>query len=157
MEAQAIGPKDWTLLGEASSRARPENSLLEENLDFEHAGKVVPTITEETVKSLEDLIKKRILDNNFDSTIRVRAYEPTAFLPSRYLELQDTQSAKSLAQIYEEEYQAAASGTKIKDPRDEKLKKEHGEIEKLWEEVCYKLDALSSLNFVPKQVSHIEN
>jgi U3 small nucleolar ribonucleoprotein component len=39
------------------------------------------------------------------------------------------------------------------DARDEKLKKEHEEIDKIWSEICYKLDALSSLNFVPKQVS----
>jgi len=61
-EQEAVGPKDWTLLGEASSRARPENSLLEEDLDFEHVRKVTPVITEEVVKSLEELIKKRILD-----------------------------------------------------------------------------------------------
>lgn len=84
----------------------------------------------------------------------MRAYEPTAFLPSRYFDLQDTQSTKSLAQIYEEEYQSAAAGGKAADPRDEKLKKEHQEIEELWGEICYKLDALSSLNFVPKQVSY---
>jgi U3 small nucleolar RNA-associated protein MPP10 len=53
LEGQAIGPKDWTLLGEASSRARPENSLLEEDLDFEQVGKVVP---------VEEMIKKRIID-----------------------------------------------------------------------------------------------
>jgi U3 small nucleolar RNA-associated protein MPP10 len=35
---------------------------LEEDLDFEHVRKVTPVITEESVKSLEDLIKKRILD-----------------------------------------------------------------------------------------------
>ncbi|KAK8869509.1 hypothetical protein IAR55_000074 [Kwoniella newhampshirensis] len=151
LEAEAIGPKDWTLLGEASSKARPENSLLEENLDFEQMGKVVPVITEDSVKSLEEVIKARILDNNFDSPIRVRAYDPTPFLPSRYFELQDTQSSKSLAQIYEEDYQAAASGSKTKDPRDEKLRKDHEEIDNIWGEICYKLDALSSLNFVPKQ------
>lgn len=62
LESKAIGPKEWTLLGEASSKSRPENSLLEENLDFEHAGKVVPVITEETVKTLEEMIKARIID-----------------------------------------------------------------------------------------------
>ena len=75
------------------------------------------------------------------------------FIPSRYFELQDRQSEKSLAQIYEDDYQAAAAGSKTRDPRDEKLKKEHEEIERLWGDICYKLDALSSLNFVPKQVS----
>lgn len=62
LESEAIGPKDWTLLGEATSRARPENSLLEEDLDFEQVAKVVPVITEERVQSLEDMIKKRIID-----------------------------------------------------------------------------------------------
>ena len=168
LEGQAIGPKDWTLMGEATSRARPENSLLEEDLDFEQVAKVVPVITEERVASIEEIIRKRIIDvsrlsstrqnpsdlqNNFDSTVRVRAYEPTPYLPSRYLDLQDTQSSKSLAQIYEDEFQAAAAGGKAVDPRDAKLKKEHEEVDKLWGDICYKLDALSSLNFVPKAVS----
>lgn len=150
LESEAVGPKEWTLLGEASSRTRPQNSLLEEDLDFEHVAKVVPVITEDSVATMEELIKQRILDNNFDSPVRVRAFEPTPFLPSRFFELQDTQSSKSLAQIYEEEYQAAASGEKVKDARDQKLQKAHEEIEGLWGEICYKLDALSSLNFVPK-------
>ncbi|OWZ50099.1 U3 small nucleolar RNA-associated protein MPP10 [Cryptococcus neoformans var. grubii Br795] len=150
LESEAVGPKEWTLLGEASSRTRPQNSLLEEDLDFEHVAKVVPVITEDSVATMEELIKQRILDNNFDSPVRVRAFEPTPFLPSRFFELQDTQSSKSLAQIYEEEYQAAASGEKLKDARDQKLQKAHEEIEGLWSEICYKLDALSSLNFVPK-------
>lgn len=62
LESEAVGPKDWTLLGEATARARPENSLLEEHLDFEHVGKVVPVVTEETVKTLEEMIKKRIIE-----------------------------------------------------------------------------------------------
>lgn len=69
LESEAIGPKDWTLLGEATSRARPENSLLEEVLDFEQMGKVVPVITEETVKSLEDMIKARIIDVSLRSFV----------------------------------------------------------------------------------------
>lgn len=135
--------------------------MLEEDLDFEHVAKVVPTITEESVASLEELIKKRILDNHFDSPVRVRAYDPTPFLPSRFFELDDKQSSKSLAQIYEDDYTAAASGGKVVDARDEKLRKEHDEIDRLWGEISYKLDALSSLNFVPKapkaQIRTIEN
>jgi U3 small nucleolar RNA-associated protein MPP10 len=150
LESEAIGPKDWTLMGEASARLRPENSLLEEDLDFEHVAKAVPTITEETVATLEELIKRRILDNHFDSPERVRAYEPTAFLPSRFFELNDTKSTQSLAQIYEDEYTATASGGKAPDARDAKLAAEHGEIDRLWGDISYKLDALCSLHFVPR-------
>lgn len=161
LEQEIVGPKDWTLMGEASARARPENSLLEENLDFEHVAKSVPVITDETVQTLEELIKRRILDNNFDSPERVRAFEPTPFLPSRFFELQDTKSTQSLAQIYEDDYQTKVAGGAATDPRDEKLRKEHDEIDRLWGEICYKLDALSSLNFVPKapkaQITTVEN
>lgn len=62
LESEAVGPKEWTLLGEASSRTRPQNSLLEEDLDFEHVAKVVPVITEDSVATMEELIKQRILD-----------------------------------------------------------------------------------------------
>lgn len=41
---------------------------MEEDLDFEQVSKVVPVITEEGVKSLEDLIKKRIIDVSDEET-----------------------------------------------------------------------------------------
>jgi U3 small nucleolar RNA-associated protein MPP10 len=62
LEQENIAQKDWTMMGEASSRSRPKNSLLEEDLEFEHRQRVVPVITEEKVKSLEELIKGRILE-----------------------------------------------------------------------------------------------
>lgn len=62
LEAENVGAKDWTLMGEATSRSRPKNSLLEEDLDFERAAKAVPVITETTTKTLEDRIKARILE-----------------------------------------------------------------------------------------------
>lgn len=75
-----------------------------------------------------------------------------AFLPSSILELQDTQSKKSLAQIYEDDYTASAAGEAGKDPRGGKLATEHEEIEKTWSDICYKLDALCNTHFTPKQV-----
>lgn len=62
LEAQSIAKKDWTMKGEASARDRPENSLLEQDLDFEHIAKIVPAVTEEKSMGLEDLIKRRILE-----------------------------------------------------------------------------------------------
>jgi U3 small nucleolar RNA-associated protein MPP10 len=35
---------------------------LEEDLEYERAGKVVPVMGEEATKTIEELIKKRILD-----------------------------------------------------------------------------------------------
>ncbi|KAF8350036.1 U3 small nucleolar ribonucleoprotein complex, subunit Mpp10 [Amanita rubescens] len=151
LETENIGPKDWALMGEAGSKSRPQNSLLEEDLEFERVIKPVPVVTQETVRSLEDRIKARILEGQFDDVVRLRPHDDKPFLPSRFLELKDTKSAQSLAQIYEEEYMAAQTNGTPGDDRDGKLQKEHQEIEKLWESICYKLDALCNAHYIPKQ------
>lgn len=62
LEDENVADKPWELMGEANAKRRPENSLLETDLDFEQAAKPTPVITEEVTKSLEDLIKSRILE-----------------------------------------------------------------------------------------------
>ncbi|KAF7306953.1 U3 small nucleolar ribonucleoprotein MPP10 [Mycena indigotica] len=149
-EAENVGPKDWVVMGEAGARSRPQNSLLEEDLEYERVMKAVPVVTEEKVQALEDKIKARILEGRFDDVVRIRPMDDKPFLPSRFFELQDTKSTQSLAQIYEADYVAAQTGTSV-DDRDGKLKKEHAEIENLWESISAKLDALCNAHFVPKQ------
>lgn len=151
LEAENIAEKEWMLKGEVSSRKRPVNALLEEDLDFETVQKAVPVVTDEVVKDLEERIKTRILASQFDDVIRKRPVDDKPFLPSRIFELQDTKSKESLSQIYENEYMATQPGGSL-DDRDGKLQKEHEEIEKQWESICYKLDALSNAHFTPKQV-----
>ncbi|PIL31997.1 hypothetical protein GSI_06701 [Ganoderma sinense ZZ0214-1] len=150
LELENVGKKDWTLMGEATSRSRPQNSLLEEDLEFERVMKSVPVITEDVVHSLEERIKTRILENQFDDVVRRRSVDDKPFLPSRFFELQDSKSKQSLAEIYEDEYTAAKSGGIAGEDRDGKLKKEHQEIEKMWENICGKLDALCNAHFIPK-------
>ncbi|KAJ7293613.1 U3 small nucleolar ribonucleoprotein complex, subunit Mpp10 [Mycena rebaudengoi] len=151
LEAENVGPKDWVLMGEAGSRTRPQNSLLEEDLEFERVMKAVPVVTEERVLDLEERIKARILEGRFDDVVRIRPMEDKPFLPSRFFELKDTKSSQSLAQIYEGEYVAAQANGSSSDDRDGKLQKEHQEIEGLWEGICGKLDALCNAHFMPKQ------
>lgn len=151
LEAENVAKKEWVLMGEASSKARPHDSLLQEDLEFERATKAVPVVTEEVVQGLEVRIKARISEGRFDDVVRRRPVDDKPFLPSRFFELQDTKSNQSLAQIYEGEYMAAQTGTSS-DDRDGKLKKEHDEITKLWESICNKLDALCNAHYVPKQV-----
>ncbi|GAA6048117.1 U3 small nucleolar RNA-associated protein MPP10 [Rhodotorula toruloides] len=153
LEQENVGPKDWTLIGEAQSKQRPVNSLLDEDLEFERMGKVAPVITEETTKSIEDLIKKRILDNQFDDVERRVAVDPNQFLPSRFMELQDTKSQKSLAEVYEDEFREKREkeeGREVVHELDKDLQKRHDEIEALFEDLAARLDALSNARFTPK-------
>lgn len=153
LEHENVAKKDWVLMGEATSRARPHNSLLEEDLEFERVMKAVPVITEESVLSLEEKIKARILEGRFDDVVRLRPMDDKPFLPSRFFELQDKKSNQSLAQIYEEEFTAAQSGGVAGEDRDGKLKKEHDDINQAWDGICAKLDALCNAHYIPKQVS----
>ena len=153
LEAENVAPKKWTLTGEVGARKRPQNSLLEEDLDFERVTKSVPVVTEEVVQEIEEMIKSRVLTSNYDDVVRRRPLDEKPFLPSKLIHLQDTKSAQSLAEIYEDEYSAAKNGGVAGEDRDGKLKKEHEEIEKQWEKICAKLDALCNAHFTPKQAS----
>lgn len=153
LEAENVAKKDWTLMGEASSRFRPHDSLLEEDLEFERIMKPVPVITEEVVSGLEDRIKARVLEGRFDDVVRKRPVDDKPFLPSRLFELQDTKSKQSLGQIYEDEYTAAQTGGVAGEDRDGKLAVEHEEITSIWETISSKLDALCNAHFIPKAVS----
>ncbi|KAI8985269.1 U3 small nucleolar ribonucleoprotein complex, subunit Mpp10 [Pilobolus umbonatus] len=150
-EEENINTKHWTLRGEASAKVRPVNSLLEEDLEFEHANKPVPVITQETTDTLEEMIKKRIVDNMFDDV--ERKVDPTLkpFVPSKRVDISDEKSKKSLADLYEEEYVKKSTNDKSNE-KDDALEKEHDEIKSLFSTLCYKLDALSNFHFTPKEV-----
>ncbi|KAL1922370.1 uncharacterized protein VTP21DRAFT_9909 [Calcarisporiella thermophila] len=149
LEQENIAEKDWTLKGEATAKARPLNSLLEEDLEYDHVSKPVPVVTQEMTESLEDMIKKRILDGAFDDVERKRDPTFRPFLPSKQIELSDEKSKKSLAEIYEDEYVQQTTGN-FTNEKDEKLRKAHEEINLLFGELCQKLDSLSNFHYTPK-------
>ncbi|KAA8619686.1 U3 small nucleolar ribonucleoprotein Mpp10 [Pyrenophora tritici-repentis] len=149
LEAANVAKRQWQLSGEARAADRPLNSLLEENLEFERAGKPVPLVTAETSEDIEALIKRRILAGEFDEIPRRRP-DDLATGPRRgRFELDDTKSGKGLAEIYEEEHLRETDPNFV-EAKDEKLKKEHDEISALWKSVSAKLDSLSSSHFKPK-------
>lgn len=151
LEAANVAKREWQLSGEARAADRPLNSLLEENLDFERAGKAVPIVTAETSEDIEVLIKRRILTGEFDEVQRRRPDDLATGPKVRrgQLELDDTKSGKGLAEIYEEEHLRITDANFV-DAKDEKLKKEHDEISTMWQKLSAKLDSLSSSHFKPK-------
>ena len=75
LEAVNVSKKPWTLSGEARGQDRPLNAVLEEDLDFERAGKPIPVVTKETSEGIEQLIKRRILASQFDEVRKRRPDE----------------------------------------------------------------------------------
>ncbi|KAI1136187.1 Mpp10 protein [Hypoxylon sp. FL0543] len=152
LEAANVAKREWTLSGEAKATDRPMNSLLEEELDFEHVGKPVPVITAEVSESIEDMIKRRILAQEFDEVIKRRpdASEFSSNTRRGLVDLDDTKAKQSLAEIYEEEHVKNANPDSYVSKADEKLRKEEKEIEQMWKEVSASLDALTSWHYKPK-------
>lgn len=150
LEEENVAQKDWTLMGEAGTRARPENSLLEEEMEFENSAKAKPIVTPETTSSLEDVIKKRILASQFDDVQRRATLQPMDFLPSKLLELSDVKSSKSLDQVYEEEMGLGAGSDAPGARLDKELQREHEEIDGLYDSLERQLDALSNAHYTPK-------
>ncbi|KAJ3354457.1 u3 small nucleolar ribonucleoprotein MPP10 [Kappamyces sp. JEL0680] len=150
LESENMAEKEWVMRGEVSSKSRPVNSLLEQDLDVDIAAKPVPVITEETTKTLADLIIQRIKDQAFDDVVRKAPPKDTVYDPNRRWELDDEKSKKSLAEIYEEEYQKKAMSAEVKSAKTIALEKEHEEISHLVTLLVQDLDALSNWHYTPK-------
>ncbi|CAM4610473.1 unnamed protein product [Lepidochelys olivacea] len=145
LEKQLLEEKPWQLTGEVTGQKRPENSLLEESLLFDHAVRMAPVITEETTFQLEDIIKQRIKDQAWDDVIRKEKPKEDAFEYKKRITLDHEKSKLSLAEIYEQEYL-----TLNQQKTEEEENPEHVEIQKMMDSLFLKLDALSNFNFTPK-------
>ncbi|KAG7390483.1 u3 small nucleolar ribonucleoprotein MPP10 [Phytophthora pseudosyringae] len=144
LEEQAISEKPWLLKGEVRSAARPENSLLEAVLDYDRPVKAAPVITEEVSIALEEMIKKRILEDDFDDVIRKFAGNEDQ--KNKLEEVSMEKSKEGLGEIYEKEYMKTAMGFEA----DDESKQDQEEIDVMFKGLCWKLDALSNYHFTPK-------
>ena len=156
LEAASVAKREWMLSGEARAADRPINSLLEEDLDFERAGKPIPVITQEVSEDIEALIKRRIIAKEFDEVIRRRPgnlVTGNADVRRGRFELDDSKPQQSLAEIYEAEHLKTVDPEGYTDKQDEQLKREYAKIEQMWKDVSAKLDALSSWHYKPKPPS----
>ncbi|XP_028922285.1 U3 small nucleolar ribonucleoprotein protein MPP10 [Ornithorhynchus anatinus] len=145
LEKELLEPKPWQLQGEVTGQKRPENSLLEETLHFDHAVRMAPVITEETTFQLEDMIKQRIRDQAWDDVVRKEKPKEEAFEYKKRLTLDHEKSKLSLAEIYEQEY------LKLNQKNtEEEANPQHVEIQKMMDSLFLQLDALSNFHFTPK-------
>ncbi|KFQ32300.1 U3 small nucleolar ribonucleoprotein MPP10, partial [Mesitornis unicolor] len=145
LEEELLEEKPWQLKGEVAGHKRPENSLLEETVLFDHAVRMAPVITEETTFQLEDLIKQRILDEAWDDVVPKEKPKEDAFEYKKRITLDHEKSKLSLAEIYEQEYM------KLQQQKtEEEENPEHKEIQEIMDSLFLKLDALCNFHFTPK-------
>ncbi|NWU65950.1 MPP10 protein, partial [Pterocles burchelli] len=145
LEEELLEEKPWQLKGEVTGHKRPENSLLEETVFFDHAVRMAPVITEETTFQLEDIIKQRILDEAWDDVVPKEKPKEEAFEYKKRITLDHEKSKLSLAEIYEQEYMKLHQ-----QKTEEEENPEHKEIQEMMDSLFLKLDALCNFHFTPK-------
>ncbi|KAJ1897541.1 U3 snoRNP protein [Kickxella alabastrina] len=150
LEDEAVEKKDWTMIGEVNSATRPKNSLLGEDLEFDHVQKPVPVVTQEATQTLEDIIKRRIISEQWDDVERKKDIQAKPFRPSEFIELNDKASKKSLAEVYEEDYLAKKAGDDYVPENDAKVTESHKEVDNQFRDLFAQLDALSHFHFAPR-------
>lgn len=147
LENKHLDEAPWQMKGQVDASKRPQNSLLEEIVDFDLTSRPPPIITEQTTVTLEDIIKRRIKDKVWDDVVKKDKPIDDSLTYRKPEILDHSKSKMSLAQVYEAEYLKQKHGT---EEEDSKEPENHKQIREAMNTLFAKLDALSHYHYTPK-------
>ena len=157
-----LNDKKWQLKGEVTAKTRPQDSLLEEYLDFDHTTRQMPAPSATSSETLEAIIKQRIKDKAFDDVERKVKPVEAQHEYRKQVALDHQKSKVGLGEVYEQEFlkqqqalvndETSADAAALAAKSEALSNPKHEEIRKLMQSLFVKLDALSNFHFTPKPV-----
>ena len=154
LEKEALAEKPWAMRGEVQGKDRPESSLLEALPEFEHAAKMAPDITIEHTETLEDMIRRRILEEDWDDVVPRELPDIGGRVNGELPEVSQEKSKLGLGELYEREYLKKAVGYDVEAAEKQSVEeKAKAEMRSLFANLCSKLDALSNYHFAPRPLA----
>lgn len=155
LEEEMMAEKPWRMLGEAKGTNRPSDSLLDSTPEFEVAFKPPPIITAGHTANIEEMIKKRIIEEDWDDVVPrelpdIGASKRGGDAP----EVSQEKSKLGLGELYEREYLKKTTGFD-RDAHEKETEEDAAkeEMKKLFANLCSQLDALSNYHFAPRPVA----
>ena len=156
LEQDLISEKPWKMLGEAKGTDRAQDSLLDSTPEFEVAFKPPPILTAEHTADIETMIKKRILDEDWDDVVPRELPDIGAKRGGAgdAPEVSQEKSKLGLGELYEREYLKKTAGFD-RDAHEKQTEEDAAkeEMKRLFANLCSQLDALSNYHFAPRPVA----
>jgi len=150
LEERNLEGRSWQLMGETMAKDRPKDALLEEDLEFTAHGKMKPQITEELSQNLEDMIKLRIRNEDWND-VEKKFEEPKDKAKRKLVQVSAEKSKYGLAELYEREY---IEKTRVEQGgmtyEEEAWTKQQEVINKLKAKIFFELDALCNFQAAPR-------
>ena len=154
-EQDMMSEKPWKMMGEAKGTDRATDSLLESTPEFEVAFKPPPILTPEHAADIEEMIKKRIIEEDWDDVIPrelpdIGGHKRGGDAP----EVSQEKSKLGLGELYEREYLKKTAGYD-RDAHEKQTEEDAAkeEMKQLFANLCSQLDALSNYHFAPRPVA----
>ena len=156
LEQDMMAEKPWKMMGEAKGTNRSVDSLLDSTPEFEVAFKPPPILTPQHAIDIEEMIKKRIVDEDWDDVVP-RELPDIGLHKRGNGEAPDVSQEKSklgLGELYEREYLKKTVGyDRTADERQTEEDAAKDEMKRLFANLCSQLDALSNYHFAPRPVA----